>query len=334
MYRILIVGPSWVGDMVMAQSLFKVIRQAEPGVSISVLAPMWSAPVTARMEEVAESIAMPIGHGSLGLAARWHLGRSLRNQFDQAIVLPGSLKSALIPFFARIPKRTGFVGEQRYGLLNDWRRLNKKALPLNVQRVAALGLPRTAPPMPLTEIPFPALTVSNADAREVASEFGLDPDQALTALCPGAEFGPAKQWPAAHFAAVARRELDAGKQVLILGSAKDSAIASEILALAPGCADVTGKTNLGDAIDLMSLAGNVVSNDSGLMHIAAAVGTRVIAIFGSSSSRFTPPLSDRAVELSLDLDCQPCFQRTCPLSHLDCLNKLMPEQVIEALQDS
>lgn len=329
--RILIVGPSWVGDMVMAQSLFKILKQADPSCSITVLAPAWSVPVTARMPEVSNSVDMPMGHGTLAIRARWRLGRALRGDHDQAIVLPGSLKSALVPWFARIPVRTGFVGEQRYGLLNDWRRLDKQALPLNVQRVVALGRAAAAPPLPLADIPYPALNVSGDNARAAAWEFGLDPARPIVALCPGAEFGPAKQWPARHFGTVARQQIERGNQVMILGSTRDGEIASGILALAPGCVDVTGRTSLGQAIDLMSLATSVVSNDSGLMHIAAAVGCRVVALYGSSSSTFTPPLSDRATELSLDLDCQPCFQRTCPLGHLNCLNKLEPEKVIRIL---
>ena len=317
--------------MVMAQSLFKVLKQSPSGCRITVLAPAWSEPLLARMPQVESSVVMPVGHGQLGLARRWRLGRTLRSKFDQAIVLPGSYKSALVPMFAGIKRRTGFVGEQRYGVLNDLRQLDKNRLPYNVQRFVYLGMSSDAQVPSIESIAPPTLEVKT-DQREIVSRrFGLDQSKPIVALCPGAEFGPAKQWPAMHYAEVAQHQIGNGRSILIMGSEKDHPMAAQITEVVPGCVDLTGKTTLGEAIDLMSLATHVVTNDSGLMHIAAAVGCRVIAIYGSSSDDFTPPLTQKANKLHLDLPCRPCFQRTCPLGHMDCLNKLEPARVIEIL---
>ena len=316
----------------MAQSLFKIIKAEHSESTIAVLAPAWSAPVLARMPEVDSSIVMPVGHGALGLKDRFRLSRQLKGEFDHAIVLPGSLKSALVPWLARIPVRTGFVGEQRYGLLNDIRKLDKKMLPLHVQRVAALGKRKSSNAPTLAEIPKPKLVTDRANKAVACEKVGLDPDKKTIALCPGAEFGPAKQWPISHFAEVAAWGIEQDHQVIVMGSEKDSKAAEEICQLAKGTKDLTGKTSLGDAIDIMSIASDVVSNDSGLMHIAAALDNHVIAIYGSSSDDYTPPLSDSATKLSLNLSCRPCFQRTCPLGHLDCLNKIEANKVIECIQ--
>lgn len=319
--------------MVMAQSLFMLLKQQQPDCRISVLAPAWSEPVTARMPEVFESIAMPVGHGRLGLGARWHLARSLRGQFDRAIILPGSFKSALLPWLARIPIRTGYTGEQRYGLLTDRRVLHKDRMPYHLQRVAALASPRQNPVEPLESIPWPRLRIDPDSRRKTAEGFGLDPDLPLLALCPGAEFGPAKQWPAEYFGGVAAAQIKSGMVVVVFGSAKDSPAATLISELAPGVVDLTGKTSLGEAIDLMSLAKGVVTNDSGLMHIAAAVGSPLLALYGSSSDVYTPPLHQSARRLARQMACRPCFQRTCPLGHTDCLKGISVESVNAELDD-
>ncbi|MEJ2178203.1 MAG: lipopolysaccharide heptosyltransferase II [Gammaproteobacteria bacterium] len=334
MNRILVVGPSWVGDMVMAQSLFKALKKNQSNCRITVLAPAWSEPILARMPEVSASVTMPIGHGRLALGQRWRLGRSLSGQFDQAIVLPGSYKSALVPMFAGIRRRTGFRGEQRYGLLNDLRQLDKKSLPYNVQRFVALGLAPEESAVPLDLIEQPALEINLDQRSELCRRFDLAFEMTTIALCPGAEFGPAKQWPAAHFAEVARHQLDQGRQILILGSEKDQSVAGQICQQATGCIDLAGKTTLGEVIDLMSLASHVITNDSGLLHVAAAVGCHVVAIYGSSSDAFTPPLTQTADRLYLELSCRPCYQRSCPLGHLDCLNKLDPSRVVESIETS
>ena len=330
--NILIIGPAWVGDMVMAQSLFKVLVTRFPEAKIDVMAPGWSKSLLERMPEVAGALDMPLGHGQLQLGLRRQLGRSLRGQYDQAYVLPNSLKSALVPFFANIPTRVGYVGELRWGLLNDARKLPKKILTKTVQRFVALGLARSAPP-PQTW-PYPRLVIDPDNANAALDQLKLNAERPILALCPGAEYGPAKRWPEAHFAEVAKQKRTAGWQTWIFGSEKDQPVGQTIQAqVGDGCIDLTGKTSMAQAIDLMSLATAVVSNDSGLMHVAAALDKKIIALYGSSDPHFTPPLHEQADILSLHLDCSPCFKRECPLGHLNCLNNLSPDQVLAKLGD-
>lgn len=318
------VGPSWVGDMVMAQSLFMYLHRRFPGCRIDVVAPGWSEPILARMPQVTRTVKLPFGHGELGLKSRWQLGRSLRTEhYTRAFVLPRSWKSALIPFAARIPLRTGFHGEQRYFLLNDRRKLDKKLLNQTVKRFVALGMNQGQIPEK-ADIAYPHLQVDTDNQQRLMNELGLLPNVPAVALMPGAEYGPAKQWPISHFKALAEQLAGQGKQVWVLGSQKDASAGNEILASGhPGLFNLCGKTQLADAVDLLALAEQAVTNDSGLMHVAAAVGTKVHAIYGSSSPEFTPPLTDKAVIHYLALECSPCFKRVCPLGHTDCLKKII-----------
>lgn len=332
--RILVVGPSWVGDMVMAQSLFKVLQDREtdqPKPRIDVLAPAWTRPLLERMPEVYQGIDMPLGHGQLQLATRKRLGKSLRDTaYDQAIVLPNSLKSALIPFWAKIPKRSGYTGELRYGLLNDRRKLHKDVLTMTVQRFVALaGDAGAALPDP---IPAPHLQVDPQGPHQAMQELGLVvSDAPILALCPGAEFGSAKRWPSDKYAQLAQHYIKQGWQVWLFGSDKDRVDTAQILKHAPKCVDLAGRTSLGQAIDLMSVASVVVSNDSGLMHVAAALERPLVAIYGSSDPGFTPPLNQQQAVLRLGLGCSPCFKRECPLGHLNCLQQLDWTQVQQAV---
>nr|WP_269085368.1 lipopolysaccharide heptosyltransferase II [Acidihalobacter prosperus] len=332
--RCLIVGPSWVGDMIMAQSLFKLLRARFPELVMDVLAPGWTAPLLARMPEVRQAIPQPVGHGRLGLSERYRLGRRLRAEaYDWAVILPSSLKSALVPWFAGIPRRTGFLGEYRYGLLNDRRRLDKRALPRTIQRFAALGLPPGASAA-FESLPFPALHVDRDIAIETAARLGLDASRPVLALCPGAEYGPAKRWPPEYFAAVARHYRTQGWQSWVFGSERDKAMAEVVCRDAgPDCVNLAGRTTLTEAVDLMALTRAVVSNDSGLMHLAAALERPLVAVYGSSDPDFTPPLAmpGRARIERLGLECSPCFKRECPLGHLECLRGLHPERVVRAL---
>jgi len=320
--------------MVMAQSLFMLLKAQEPQRAIDVLAPGWTLPLLERMPEVRTAIKMPLGHGELKLGERRRLGISLREgQYAQAIVLPNSLKSALIPFWAQIPLRTGYVGEMRQWLLNDCRRLDKQRLPMTVQRFVALGLPDgESLPDP---VPVPQLVSAEEDRRAAAERLGLVNDhRPVLALCPGAEFGPAKQWPEEYYAQVAQTWLDRDWQVWLFGSANDAGVCSRINALAgERCANLAGHTTLAEAIDLLAMAAFVVSNDSGLMHVAAALQRPLVAVYGSSDPGFTPPLSDTARVERLGLDCSPCFRRECPLGHLNCLKDLAPERINDAMQE-
>ena len=317
--------------MVMAQSLFIALKQQHPGCQIDVLAPSWSLPLLQRMPEVRQGIVMPLGHGQFDFSGRFRLGQSLQaRQYDQAIVLPNSWKSALIPFFARIPKRSGYLGEMRWGLLNDARRLDKEHLRMTVQRFVALAAPKTSHAVP--EYVFPRLVISPAQQQAVIEKFAVDTGVKVLALCPGAEYGPAKRWPVEHFAAVAKHMQAKGWQIWLLGSDKDKPVTEQINTLSnQACRDFAGMTNLAEAVDLMSLSDVVVSNDSGLMHVAAALDKKLVALYGSSDPGFTPPLHPDALILDLKLDCSPCFKRDCPLGHTQCLVGMEPDQVLAAI---
>lgn len=334
--RILIVGPAWVGDMVMAQTLFICLKQQHPNAVIDVLAPQWCRELLTRMPEVNEALPLPIGHGELALGKRREIARQLRGKhYTQAIVLPNSFKSALIPRFAGIPLRTGWRGEARSWLLNDCRILNKEAYPLMVQRFAALAYPPGAQLQ--RPLPRPALQVKPEHVRQLRERLQLTSDKKVLVLCPGAEFGPAKQWPVEHYTAVARHYLvEQGMQVWLMGSDKDRATADTIVAgvgQSESIHNLCGSTRLGEAVDLLSAATAVVSNDSGLMHVTAALARPLVVVYGSTSAAFTPPLAERVRCLSLQLSCSPCFKRECPLTHLNCLRQLGPERVITALNE-
>ena len=332
MSSVLIIAPSWVGDMVMAQSLFKVLREQNSEREIDVVAPGWTLPLLERMPEVRNTIEMPLGHGELKLRVRRRLGIQLRSRgYEQAIVLPNSLKSALLPFWAKIPRRTGYVGELRQWLLNDCRKLDRQRLPMMVQRFVALGLPEGATLS--GPAPEPRLEINETRSRKVLRALGVRNERdPVLALCPGAEFGPAKQWPEAYYAEVARVWLEKGWQVWLFGSANDLPVCDAINNVTGNrCENFAGRTRLEDACDLLALAAFVLTNDSGLMHIAAALQRPMVAIFGSSDPKFTPPLSETARVERLGLDCSPCFKRECPLGHLDCLKQLSPEQVMAAI---
>ncbi len=344
--QILVAGPAWVGDMVMAQSLFITLKQRAYPVEIDVLAPAWSNPVLARMPEVREAINLPVSHGEFGLLCRYKLGRSLRSKnYDQAIITPRSFKSALVPFFARAKQRTGYRGEMRYGLINDIHSLDKNILKQTVQRYVALGLDHSLddglvhgsddildtnsiqPP----SVPFPKLTVDENNVQRLLTELKLNLDKPVIAFLPGAEYGEAKRWPIEYYAELANKLNDQGVQVWVLGSEKDNAAA---VAISQGnkAVNLCGKTRLEDSIDLLSVCKVAVTNDSGLMHIAAAVNIPLVVIYGSSTPDYTPPLTNKAKIQYLGLDCSPCFKRICPLGHTNCLKDITADDVLKNIE--
>jgi heptosyltransferase-2 len=312
--RILVVAPNWIGDALMAQPLLTRLKQS--GAALEVLAPEWVAPVMRRMPEVDDVIAAPFRHGAAQLGARWRLGRELeRRGYDKAIVLPNTWKSALVPFLARIPVRAGYVGEFRYGLLNSIRKATKAPMPLHYARLAG-GAD--------AELTSPRLNVSENEIKETRRRFGLEGAQfsSYTVFCPGAEYGPAKRWP--YFRDLAEK---IGAQIVLLGSRNDAQAAAAI----PG-KNLVGETTLDEAIRLIAGAAAVVSNDSGLMHVAAALGRPQVALFGSSSPEHTPPASAKTRVLWLRLECSPCFARECPLGHFRCMRDLSVERVLAELR--
>jgi heptosyltransferase-2 len=332
--KLLVVGPAWVGDMVMAQSLYKRLARRNPRPEIHVLAPSWSLPLLARMPEVARAIELPIGHGELAWRIRRHIGHALRQEnYGQAIVLPRSWKSALVPYFARIPRRTGYRGEWRYGLINDLRRFDRAVLDQTVKRLLALGA--DSDDESVSAVEAPQLRYDPKNRARLERELGLTRAGPPVALLPGAEYGPAKRWPAAYFAKLAQRLVATGRTVWVLGSAKERALGEQIAASAPhAVVNLCGSTTLADAVDVLSAAPVAVTNDSGLLHVAAAVGCHVIALYGSSSPDFTPPLTPHRQVLYLGLDCSPCHERSCPLGHLRCLHEISVEAVERAVEQA
>lgn len=303
------------------------LKQRFPDCLIDVLAPPWTVLLLKQMPEVNEVIINPFPHGALHLRARYRLGKQLREKnYDAAYVLPNSFKSALVPYFANIPLRVGFTGEMRFGLLNDARKLDKRKLPLMVERFSQLAEATSGEIQP--SIVHPHLSVSDETRQQVLRKFDLNLNQLVAIFCPGAEYGPAKRWPAQYYAELAQKLRAQNYQVWLIGSPKDREVAEKIVSLGnQGVHNLCGTTDLGDAIALLSCASLVVSNDSGLMHIAAALDRPMLAIFGSSSPQFTPPLSEQALVLKLDLPCSPCFKRECPLGHFNCMMQLTPSEV-------
>ena len=328
--NILVVAPSWIGDTLLAQPLLTLLKRQDPKARVDVLAAPWTAPVLERMRETGTVIANPFGHGTLAFGARRSFGRSLAAAgYARAYVLPNSWKSALVPFFAGIPERIGYVGEARYGLLNRAVRLDTYRHPQQIQRYAAL-----AGPLP-EQLPLPRLESTPEQQEQARRSLGLDPGVRPVVFCPGAEFGPAKRWPTRHFAALAQRLAGQGHSVWLVGSDKDAPFGREIAELSGGAAvDLCGRTALSQAIDLIAGASCVVSNDSGLMHVAAALGRPLVAVYGSSSPDYTPPATPDARILARSLPCAPCFKRRCPLGHLDCLEGLEPATVEAAVVET
>ena len=315
--------------MVMAQSLFITLKQQYPDCEIDVLAPQWSLPILKRMPEVRDGLSADVSHGEFSFFKRRKLGLSLRSKrYSHAIVIPRSWKSALIPYFAKIPVRTGYKGEMRYGLLNDIRTLNKAVLTQTVQRYVAHAYPND-PQMP-PETPFPALKSDAKNQSYLLDKLGLKSDRPVLCMMPGAEYGPAKQWPIDYYAMLAKSLADIGWQIWVIGSDKDAAAGEKIVAVGQDKTfNLCGRTQLVDTVDLLSCAKAVVSNDSGLMHVAAAVGVEVNVIYGSSNPDYTPPLiaEDKKNIFYLGLDCSPCFKRECPLGHLNCLRDIEVKDV-------
>ena len=335
--KILVIAPSWVGDLVMSQALLRLIKEKNPDCIIDVLASEALHPLIRMMPEVDDCIVSSLKHGDLKITERFKLGKDLRqNLYTHAYVLPNSFKSALIPFWAKISHRIGWKGEERFFILNDVRFFQKRIL-LMVDRYLALGKENKDNNEKLPGSNFwPKLKVSQEQIDLTLKKLQITlSGKPILAFCPGAEYGSSKRWPTNYFAEIARIKKEAGWDIWIFGGPKDQEIAKEIEELSNGaCLDLTAKTDLGEVADLLSLATAVVTNDTGLMHVAAAVDRPIVAIYGSSSSGHTPPLAkDHLKIISLNLSCAPCFKRECPLEHHKCMVDLKPEMVLDAITE-
>lgn len=338
--KTLVIGPSWVGDMMMSQSLYRTLKAIDPESEIDVMAPAWCRPLLSRMPEVHTALAMPLGHGVLALGERRHLGQSLRShRYDRAYVLPNSFKSALVPFFAGIPHRTGWRGEMRYGLLNDLRVLNKASYPLMVERYVALAYEKEqihcAADLPCPLL-LPQLQVSPDETAETLTTLKLNGPRPLIGFCPGAEFGPAKRWPHYHYATLADVLIKQGYQIVLLGSANDSKACQAICAALTSqvqlhCTNLAGNTTLDQAVLLLAGCQAIVSNDSGLMHVAAALNKPLVALYGPSSPDFTPPLSPKAEVIRIIKGYQRVRKGDAEQGYHQSLIDITPEQVLSTL---
>ena len=335
MTRALIISPNWIGDAVMAQPLLQRLRSQDPQLLIDVLAPAWVAPVWRAMSQVDQVIEAPFRHGALQLRERWRFARQLRTQnYAAAYVLPNTLKFALIPWLAGIPRRVGYLGESRYGLLNVVHHHDKKRpLPMVPFYAALADDPRSTAERPASLRPL--LTVTHAQIEQALTAAQLDCTRPLIVFAPGAEFGSAKRWPPAHFAALANQlaARSPQHQLIILGSAKDRAVGDEVVAEAAQVRNLAGSTALTDAIALIGAADAVISNDSGLLHIASALNRKIVALYGPTNPNHAPPFSDVSRSLYLALDCAPCRQRECPLGHHRCMQDLTPAMAVQALRE-
>ena len=329
--RILVISPNWIGDAVMAQPLLRLLKQAHPERSIDVLAPPQVVPVWRRIQEADDIMITPFRHRALQLGERVRTARRLSKRgYDQAYVLPNTLKYGLIPWLAGIPKRVGYKGEMRYGMVNVMHHDDQPPRAM-VPFYAALA---HEPGQPLdTRLERPSLVVAGEETEAICTRLGLALDRPLVVFAPGAEFGIAKRWPPMHYGALAARvvEMLPNVQIALMGAPNDRPTCEQVLSHAgPAAAsmrDLSGLTSLDEAITLLAQASAVVSNDSGLLHIASALNRPVVALYGSTDPDYAPPLSEVARVISLRLECSPCRQRECPLGHHDCMNKMSVERV-------
>lgn len=331
-HKILIIAPAWIGDMIMAQTLFKLLHQRHALLELHVLAPPSTYPLLTFMPQVKKAILFETPARKFLLKKRYTFSQYLKKEkYSQAIILPNSWKSAIIPFLARIPRRTGWLGESRFFLLNDWKKLGQyRFLPM-VKRFAMLGEPDMKAELNTSFQPH--LRLQAEMIKNTLKKFKLtDSTAPILAICPGAEYGPSKRWPPEYYAKVAKEKIKIGWKIWLIGSIKESEAGFIIQEQTDqSCLNLIGQTTLTEAVALLSQADKVISNDSGLMHVAAALERPQIAIFGSSSPLHTPPLNKKATVLYRGLYCSPCFKRVCPLNHTYCLKEITPETVLTLL---
>jgi lipopolysaccharide heptosyltransferase II len=328
---ILIVPYMWIGDFVRCHSVVTLLRQRFPNRPVDLLATTLCAPLADYMPGVRQSIVADLPRGRLALAQQWALAARFKHEsYGMALIMPRTWKAALAPFLAGIPQRVGFAGEVRFALINDVR-FGERKLPRMVDRCAMLALPRGAVQPP--EWPMPKL---EAPASEIAAwriRHGLTDDRPIVALAPGA-VGPSKRWPAAAYAALARQLTADGFAVWILGGPDEKSLAAEI-AGGTNARDLTGK-DLRDAILALGAASVAISNDSGLLHVAAALGTPSIGIFGPTSPWHWAPLNPLAavIETKSELPCRPCHKPVCRLVHHRCMRDINPDEVLATTRNA
>ena len=330
MNRILIIAPSWVGDLIMAQPLLSILKKQHPSALIDVMAPRWCFPLLHRMKEVNEAMVSPFQHGKLVFFERYRMGRRLINSaYQKAYILPNSFKSALVPYFAKIPQRIGWRGEGRYGLLNDLRILDPEKYVRMVDRFMALAY-SVGEKIGNMERFYPTLQINDAERQQTIKKFHLtsEPLKPVVVMCPGAAGGIGKCWPAKHYAQVADEMSLAGKQVWVLGSESDRPL-SEVME--KNCQhevhNFVGQTTLSECIDLLSFASVIISNDSGLLHVSAALDKPIVGIYGPTSPYHAPPLCDK---LSIVSCYEPSMTKQ-DLNSQKIITQITPRRVLHAI---
>ncbi|MDE0152975.1 MAG: lipopolysaccharide heptosyltransferase II [Gammaproteobacteria bacterium] len=322
--RILVIAQAWVGDVVLSQILYALLKRQQPDVSIDVVAPSWAGALLGRMPQVSRHIPLDVRHGQLGLWRRWATARRLHAQYQQAIIIPRSVKAALVPWIAGIKQRIGFDAGIRNVLIND----SRSRPPGILARMARLASPD---PIDSNSIPYPNLEVDSEQTASVFRQWDMDLDATAIGLMPGAAYGQAKQWGESSFVRLATLLAEQGHRICVIGTAKERSLGDSIVQAAPEQAvNLCGETTLDQAIRLVSGLAAAVCNDSGLMHVAAAVNTPVVGIYGPTSPETHPPLADARKICSAQTLCSPCHQRTCPYGHHACMTRVTPEQVYKA----
>jgi heptosyltransferase-2 len=329
---ILIVPYMWIGDFVRCHTVVKLLKQRFPARPVDVLTTAMVAPLLDYMPGVRKGIVADLPRMRLALAQQHALASRLRaEKYGQALVMPRTWKSALAPWLAGIPLRTGFVGEARFGLINDLR-FGERRLPRMVDRCASLALPKDEPAP--AGWPLPELEVSPSELANWRRRLGLAPDgRPVVALAPGA-VGPSKRWPSAYYADLAQRLAAEGNWIWVVGGPGEKQLAAEIAPPGVGnMRDLTGP-DLRNAILALAAADAAVSNDSGLLHVAAALGTAAIGIFGPTSPWHWAPLNPIAavIEVAGELPCRPCHKPVCRLGHHRCMRDIPADRVAVAVR--
>ena len=333
-FNILIITPNWLGDQIMAQSLYIALKKRHTSCQIDVVTSEKFKGLYQRMPEINNILIFENKHNKLDLKKRWLFSKKIRKKsYSLAIILPLSLKATLIPFFAGIKKRRAW-SNQRYGLINE-------SQPLDQKKHTHSALKQVEQYLALQKFPFeikkkfiPKLKESKDKQETILKKFKINTQQKILICCPGSAYGPSKQWPLHHLKDLCVHYLEKNWEIILLGTEKEKEICQNIKKNCPKVKNLCMKTKLEDVIDLMSTATWIISNDSGLMHLAAATQQKQIAIFGSSSPLFTPPLNKNAHIIFQNLNCSPCFKRVCPLKHNECLETISSEQVIKKIHEN
>jgi len=322
----------WIGDFVRCHSVVKLLNARFPDRPVDVLSTTLCAPLTDYMPGLRRAIVVDLPRRRIAVQNQLALARRLKHEnYGSALVMPRTWKSALAPFLAAIPERTGFVGEMRFGLLNDLRH-GERRLPRMVDRCAALALPPQAELPPAW--PLPELKVARAEIENWRRDQGLAIDsRPVMVLAPGA-VGPSKRWPASAYTALARRLIAEGFAVWVVGGPEEKSLAAEIIG-ETAARDLTGH-DLRNAILALAAAAVAVSNDSGLLHVAAALGTPAIGIFGPTSPWHWAPLNPLAatIESKSKVECRPCHKPVCRFGHHRCMRDIPPDQVLAAVRQA